>query len=399
VTLPTDGAPSSSAVYWSTRDASGYTRLFTSEASGLASAKVTHFSTGFVGSEEEADSSTDGGLHDGALGDAEAGDASRADGPADGAGADAPTDAHLDATTDSGPEATTDSAPDASCPAPDGGVVTLSSGGAPYGIVVNSSYLFWADLSGKVLRMSLEDCSIATIASGQSGSVGVTLAGANVYWTNNNGGGGAGSIVTAPQAGGTPITLASGLEGPGLPTTDGTNVYWTPGSSDYAGVVYQMAITGGAIQSLASENFSQDILAVGGLVYWTDELGSDVAYVPADGGTVVTVASAQTIPYYMATDGVNVYWTNSIGGDAGAVMKVAVGADAGAPVEIAAAPDGPTGVASDGTNVYFNNGTSIEKVGVNGGAVTTLIVGPTTLARIAVDAKNIYGSPSSLVEA
>jgi hypothetical protein len=314
---------------------------------------------------------------------------------------DGPTDAGLEADVedvvdgfdtephDSGPD---DGAPEASCPASDGGYVTLSSGGAPYGIVVSASDLFWADLGGRVLRMSLSDCEVTTIASGQSGTIGVTLAGDDVYFSNNNGGGSAGSIVTVPQTGGTPTTLASGLDSPGLVTNDGESIYWTPGSSDFTGVVYKMALTGGAVTSLASEAYSHDIVTTGGLVYWTDQFAAAVAYVPVGGGSVVTVASDQPIPYFMATDGTNVYWTNSTGGDGGAVMKVAVGTDGGAPVELAAAPDGPTGVTSDGANVYFGSGSTAQvlEVGVNGGTVTTLVEGPTSVARIAVDSKNVY---------
>jgi Domain of unknown function (DUF5050) len=293
--------------------------------------------------------------------------------------------------TEMSSEDSSDDASDASCPGPAGGFVTLSSGGTPYGIVVNATHLFWADLGGKVLRMSLSDCAITTLASGQSGTIGITLAGDNVYFSNDDSGGSAGSIVTVPQAGGTVTTLASGLDSPGLVTNDGTNIYWTPDSSDVTGVVYKMALTGGTVTSLASEAYSHDIVATSGLVYWTDQFTSSVAYVPVGGGTTVTVASHQDVAYFMASDGKNVYWTNSAGADGGAVMKVAVGADAGAPFELTAATNGPTGVTSDGTNVYFGSGSSAQvlKVGVNGGVPTTL-VGGTSVTRITVDSKNVY---------
>jgi hypothetical protein len=283
-----------------------------------------------------------------------------------------------------------DDASDGSCPSPAGGFVTLSSGGSPYGIAVTETDLFWADLGGKVLRMSLSDCSITTLASGQNGTLGITLAGDHVYFSNN-GGGAAGSIATVPQAGGTVTTLASGLGSPGPVTNDGTNLYWTPSTNDYEGI-YKMALTGGTVTSLASEGYSHDILTTNGLVYWTDQFGGSVAYVPVGGGTAVTVAADQPIPYFLASDGKNLYWTNSTGSDGGAVMKVGVGVDGGTPFELAAAPDAPTGVTSDGTNVYFGNGPSqgVLKVGVDGGAVTTLVAGPTSVNRITVDSKNVY---------
>jgi hypothetical protein len=392
VTLPEEGAPASASVFWSNPARTGYDERVTTIAHGLASAKVTHFSSGFVG---ELTSSSDGGTpgHDA---DAGAPDRAAPDAPFDAGSGDAQDGAADSTGPDSVvPDSTaTDAGPDASCPSSDGGFVTLSSGGAPYGITVSPTHLFWADLSGKVLRMSLSDCSITELATGQSGTIGISLAGSNVYWTNNAGGGFSGSVVTAPQAGGSPTTLASGLTTPGDLTNDGTHLYWMPGSSGYLAVVSKMALGGGAVSSIGTGNYGISITTTGGLVYWTDYFAEAVLAVPSSGGTVMTLASGLMTPYGIATDDVNIYWTDNFGGDGGAVGRVPAAPDAGPATTLLGGLSNAYGVATDGTHVYFGTvsgrPSSIIKMNLDGSSVTTLVAGPTNATKMAVDSARVY---------
>jgi hypothetical protein len=323
------------------------------------------------------------------------------------ASSDASADISVDSTADAS-EAAEDSsakdvasdAPKVTCPpATDGGFVTVATAGGPWGIAVSPTDLFWAEVGGKVSRMSLADCSVTVLATGQNYAWSVTLAGSNVYWSNNSDGENAGSIVTMPQTGGTPMTLASGLNSPGDLTNDGTYLYWMPNSNDYPAVVSQMALTGGTVTSLGTGALGEDMVATGGWVYWTDYFAESILALPATGGAVATLASSLNVPWGIATDGTSIYWTEFLGADSGTVMSVpATAFDGGAVATlISGGVSQPEGIASDGVHVYFGtSGSSAEspmsvmKMNTDGSGLTVLVPGPTSVDRIVVDAKNVY---------
>ena len=79
--MPEQGAPPGAAVFWSAPGGVGYDQLATTTESGLASASVMHFGTGFIGVETEAGSAldaSDGGVEDSSSTEADAGQPSDA---------------------------------------------------------------------------------------------------------------------------------------------------------------------------------------------------------------------------------------------------------------------------------------------------------------------------------
>ena len=112
VVLPRYGGPASAAVYWSAATGPGYDRLVSTVGAHVASAQVTHFSTGFLGALAAGDASVDAMVtrsdagrdatgRDGS--ESGTGDASHArDAASDGAGADARADAGVDGGTGTG---------------------------------------------------------------------------------------------------------------------------------------------------------------------------------------------------------------------------------------------------------------------------------------------------------
>jgi hypothetical protein len=221
------------------------------------------------------------------------------------------------------------------------------------------------------------------------------LEGSNVYWSNSADGTSAGSIATVPLSGGTPTTLATSLNSPGDLTSDGTYLYFMPNSNDYVAVLSKLALTGGTVSSLATGALGVDVVTTGGWVYWTDYFAESILAVPTGGGSVATLVSGLATPWVIASDGVNLYWTEYNGSDAGTVMSVPAAApDGGPPTTLVSALDSPYGVASDGVSVYFGTSgspdTSVSKVPVGGGSVTTIVTGPTSANRMVVDSKNVY---------
>jgi hypothetical protein len=96
---------------------------------------------------------------------------------------------------------------------------------------------------------------------------------------------------------------------------------------------------------------------------------------------LVTLASGAITPFDIALDATSVYWANysNDGAYTGTVMKVSIAG--GSPVTLATGLVGAGGIAVDGSGVYFggltrdNAGSSLFKVGLNGGSVNTLASG------------------------
>lgn len=95
------------------------------------------------------------------------------------------------------------------------------------------------------------------------------------------------------------------------------------------------------------------------------------------------------MPTALAVDSTDVYFTSGYltSGNVGAVSKVPKGG--GQVTVLVAGLDQPYGIAVDSTDVYWVDGTGVHKVGLDGGAVTTLASGSNG-GSIAIDATDVY---------
>jgi hypothetical protein len=107
--------------------------------------------------------------------------------------------------------------------------------------------------------------------------------------------------------------------------------------------------------------------------------------------TIVTLASGQSLPQYLAIDAMHVYWTTSTGGT---VMVAAI--DGGAQTTIATGQDHPHGIAVDSTNVYWVNHASVKGSGaimtapLDGGSPTALLVNQSQPNELVVAGGRLY---------
>jgi hypothetical protein len=114
--------------------------------------------------------------------------------------------------------------------APVGGTATMfaSPGGAPVGVAVDATELFWSDATrGTIIAKGLKAGSTAApIAMTQSNPNDVVTDGTSVYWSNAGMAVNAGSINKVAATGGMAIPLASGQNFPGCIAIDATSIYW-----------------------------------------------------------------------------------------------------------------------------------------------------------------------------
>ena len=250
-----------------------------------------------------------------------------------------------------------------------------------------TSVYFTATLGGRVVKVPIGGGAPVVLAAGQSEPTGIVVDAANVYWTNQASNSG-NSIMKVPIGGGAPITLASGQGAPFGIAVDAKSVYWTNLSDNHA--VMKVAIDGGAPTVLSAATSPWAIVVRESSVYFTD--GDDVMMVPAAGGNAVPLATAQEFPFSLAVDATNLYWSSGRG--AGAIVKLPL--PGGTPTTLASGT-GLARIAVDATNVYFtspnpsapNDGT-VVRVPIAGGATTTLVNGQSSPEGIAVDGHSVY---------
>ena len=298
------------------------------------------------------------------------------------------------------------------------GTVPVSAGigtGTILGPVVGGTDAYWLDSANQALdTIPLAGGSVTTLATGlglPSGSGGLAVDGASVYWTEPLAPQGcclrigAGSIRQVPLTGGTVHTLVAGLDAPGaLAVGSGSLVWadnWRVGTAGLDGSAVNTLASGiaGPMARIASDSAN---------IYVLD--GDYIKKVPLAGGTMTAVASANLgsigdasqVGLDIATDGVAVYWT--IGGVGGGLTVQKVPIAGGAPTTLASdsAWADPQGccwrVWTDAQNVYWTaGGTSgpisgaVRAVPIAGGAVTSVVDLP-YFANCTVDASDLYFS-------
>ncbi len=193
----------------------------------------------------------------------------------------------------------------------------------PNGIAVDRQHIFWTDTTGnKVMRLQKTAAPNTPVVIADLGALdggmrpfgggpyGIAIDSNYVYWTNNSGG----QVMMVSIDGGTPTVIADGQEAPLGIAVDATNVYWT---NQYGGEVYQQLLAGpfdgGTLTLLASNQAGPTGIAVdSNFVYWTNKFGESVNFVPINGGQVAPVSPVPTnASYEIAVDSKNIYWTTS----------------------------------------------------------------------------------------
>jgi hypothetical protein len=190
-------------------------------------------------------------------------------------------------------------------------------------IAVDTTNVYWTvpyGSNGLVMKCATSGCgtSPTTLASGLIFPDGIAVDGANLYWTNQSANG---SVMRCAlsNCGGTQTALASGAAYPGGITIDQTTVYWLTADTGGNGNLMKCAkggCTGGAPTTLAGPG-GDAVVVDAANAYWND--GMEIYRVALTGGAVTTVATSPST-VSIAQDAVALYWTT---GFSGTVMKVA----------------------------------------------------------------------------
>jgi hypothetical protein len=225
-------------------------------------------------------------------------------------------------------------------------------------------------------------CQPVTLAI-THGSVGLAIDSTFVYWADNEAGA-INKVSTALTHLGTPTAVVSGTHAQNVQgiATDGTYVYWT--NKIAAGSVYRALPTGAGLTTIASNQSQPDWIASNGTtVAWTNQTGNQVMAAPvtSDGGSAPKQLNLTgengTVPAGIAIDSANVYYAaKTTGGGLAESVPIA----GGGPVsELGTATF--VGIAADSNYVYWTGGSGNPSVYENTKAGT-----PTTEKTIAAGA-------------
>jgi hypothetical protein len=255
-------------------------------------------------------------------------------------------------------------------------LASLSGGGLAWGLALDATSVFWTMVTGenspsRVMKMPLAGGTPVTLASGQNGAFGIVVDSTYAYWASP----GDGTVMKVPIGGGAPFTLAAFQSFPANVAVDATSVYWTNAGDDQSstpnGAVMKVPLVGGPPVVLASALTGADSIAVDATsVYFTavdPNIAGDVVVrkVPLGGGSSVTLASGLNALGGLAIDATSLYYGAIIGTPAdgmptdNALMKVPLGG--GTPTLLASTANGPGCIAVDATSVYWTDGSFVFK--------------------------------------
>jgi len=251
--------------------------------------------------------------------------------------------------------------------------------------------LYWGDANGDVRKRS--GGTNMTVASGQ-GNVKWAFYDTEFCWTvlQNFSGTDYGDVrCWNGSSVYTPISLKQGLGvGTNPVHVNSTYAYWQS-EVTLPAKLYATPMGGGSdelVYTFPWGERSDSIHADGANVYWTNWNAATVSKASVGTWVVTPLATSQGDPFKLAADGLGfLYWLNTA--VPRSIMKVNVAT--GVPTNLGSPTDFPTTITTDGSFVYWHTANStVERVSVNGGPVTTLTKVATSAENIVVGSSYVY---------
>ena len=307
-----------------------------------------------------------------------------------------------------------------SVPKAGGPIANLATVATPVGfasgtileLAVAGGDILWLDGGNAMLQsMPLAGGAVTLLAGGLANPGGLAVNATTAYWTESGSYSGcclvmgAGSVRKIPLSGGSAATAVAGLDKPGAISLDGASIAW----SEAWRIARAPLIGGGAVTAVSGVADNMPRIAISqSTVYLLD--GEYIKAVPLAGGIVEKVASAaggaindvSVRSGDITADLDNLYWTMTDVAGLTVVRQLSI--TGGSPLVIAnegnaANPqDCYRRIAVVDQAVYWSEGSTVHPVGctinkvtVNGGAVTAL-VDQAYMVDFTVDTVNVYFS-------
>jgi hypothetical protein len=267
-------------------------------------------------------------------------------------------------------------------------VLTTTSGGGAYSMVVDSQNVYWTDFtSGTVCQVSNHGGSAQIIAmTAMASPTSIAVDTSYVYWADTANS----QIQRTLIGGGLTVPVYTGPPGPFFFSLGSGTFYF---SSLQSGGIYSVPLDGGAATELTPDpNEPSRVTADSSNVYWVDEYGnsgnSTVVQMPLDGGAIVQLASGQDDTRNIVVDSTYAYWVSAGGG---VVDRAPIGGGS-SPVQLVSGLNEPFAIAIDGSNAYFTTqgGGQVMSVPKSGGNPTVIASGLTNPEAVALDAQFVY---------
>jgi hypothetical protein len=210
------------------------------------------------------------------------------------------------------------------------------------------------------------------VASGLDSPFALALDAMNIYATESN------AVIKVAKTGGVVTTLVTGVQTAYALAVDATSVYW---GEYYGSSIKKVGVNGGNVTTLASNQ--GNILAVAldaNSVYWSQ--GGSINKVGINGGNVNTIVSETANA--IVVDSTDVYYTLPNGG-----LK-RVGLTGGTAIDLPGTTGAQGALAIDAVNVYYFDGGLLKKINKNDNSITALTSVPNGAYNIAVDGTDVF---------
>lgn len=269
---------------------------------------------------------------------------------------------------------------------------------APEDIAVDATRVYWTDTTaGTVSSAPLAGGSVTVLATGQAKPLRLAVDDTQVYWSNNLGG----AIMHAPKDGsGGAAVLASATQPAGVAVLDGY-VYWANDGADANGQasVQRVSVNGGTPSTVLTNHVTDELQGDGVRVIATSNDSNAIAgyYLLEATGVHLLWSGADPTEVWFGQDGSSYYvmsGTNITGLDV--FSKATLTGTGGIPLYGLAAdtnsvprPNLSSPGVGDGCALYYVDTTGIEML-VHGESWPALVVSSSTVHRIVTSAGVVY---------